>query len=165
MAEMAGTRGETILLELPCAEQFVVWATRTWVAGLKEGIARSFSLQRGFDLAGIPDGLNALDGLLGTIATGAARTIDIRCVQCRWFSDDERAILAALAGCQTGASPAARGVFECFLVPAAARVATEQADDLACELSRAKLLLRQPVSAFPKVVSIAAALARRETVH
>jgi len=165
MAEMAERSSETILLELPFAEQFVVWATRTWVAGLKDGIARSFSLQRGFDLAGIPNGLHALDGLLGTIAIGAARSIDIRCVKCRRVSDDERAILAALAGCQAGASSSAKGVFECFLVSAAARVAATQADDLACELSQAKLLLRQPVSAFARVVSISAALARGETMH
>lgn len=165
MAEMAHKGDETTLLELPFAEQFVVWATRTWVAGLKDGIARSFSLQRGFDLAGIPKGLHALDSLLGTVATGAARSIDIRCVQCRFVSDDERAILAAVAGCQTGASSSARGVFECFLVPAAARIAAAHADDLACELSQAKLLLRQPVSAFPRVVSFPAAVARRETVH
>lgn len=142
------TSDDAQLADQPFAEQFTVWAIRSWVAGLKEGAARSFALQRGFDLAGIPEGAGTLDGLLSTVARGAVRSIDIRCVRCRWLSDDERALLAAIGGCQAGAKAAAHVVLGDFVVPAATRVAAEYAATLAADLARADLLLRREEPGF-----------------
>src|SRR5260370_2234496 len=83
--------------DLAFPEQFLVWATRLWVAKLKEPMAALPSLHAGFQMAGVPDSLLGLDAVLGAVADSALRPLDVRCLKCRTLGADEAFLLRAVS--------------------------------------------------------------------
>jgi hypothetical protein len=109
--------------ELTCSEQFVLWTARSWVAAFKHRQPVYPHLRQGFEVAGIPDGLFALDELMGLLASAARRPLDFRCVKCRKIGADEALLLRCLAAGQSGRAPEIDRVLMDWLPPAAARMA------------------------------------------
>jgi hypothetical protein len=144
-----GERGRSIMREsdqetidtLTCPEQFVLWATRGWVAAFKARQPIFLYLRQGFDMAGIPDGLFALDEIMGLLASNARRSLDFRCVKCRGLGADEALLLRCLAACQAGRAAEIDQVLAAWLPPAVARLAVRPAMVLATLLAGAGLRL------------------------
>jgi hypothetical protein len=123
------------------AAQFVVWATRIWVAAVKRRESPSPMLDQAFAAAGAAPALAHLNGLLRTVATAAARPIDVRCPSCAHVSPDELALVQMLAAFQRDAFADAAMLLSDWLPPAAVRVAIDQAWALALALGEAELTL------------------------
>jgi len=72
------------------AETLVLWAMRAWVAGHRHGIPVLANLRTAFRNEGAPAAAEAVDDLMGFIANGAGRTIQVNCPRCRQVTEDER---------------------------------------------------------------------------
>ena len=82
------------------AHKFMVWALRKWVAGHKGVPGAHEMLRHSFPKTGARDGFAALDALMQAIAAGAQRHIAIHAPCCSARSNDEEAIVEALAAAQ-----------------------------------------------------------------
>ena len=82
------------------AHKFMVWALRKWVAGHKGVPGAHEMLRHSFPKTGARDGFAALDAVMRSIAAGAQRHIAIHAPCCSARSDDEQAIVEALAAAQ-----------------------------------------------------------------
>lgn len=127
--------------ELETAEQFTLWAIRSWVEAYKASTPVFDRLAKGFDLAGAPDGLFALDEMLSVIAASSCVQIDVRCVRCQSIGDGECAILTVLVAAQTGRLTSVRDGFASWLPPAAVRLASDAARRFAAALWSAGMVL------------------------
>lgn len=127
--------------ELSCPEQFVLWTARSWVAAFKTRQPAFVHLRQGFEVAGIPDGLFALDEFMGLLASAARRSLDFRCVKCRRLGGDEALLLHCLAACQAGHTADIDRVLADWLPPAAARMAVRPVTVLATLLDGVGLRL------------------------
>lgn len=132
------------LAALGFAEQFVVWAARSWIAHLDRGGADLAHLRHGFKLAGVEDALVPLDGLLGVVATTARRRLDFRCLRCTEVGRDEALLIDILAAIQHGRPSACRRGLDSWLPPAAARIAHACALRLGFAMRSARLTLPPP---------------------
>jgi len=121
------------------AAQFVIWATRIWVAAVKRRESPSPMLDQAFAAAGATGALPHLHGLLRTLATAADRSIDIRCPNCAHVSADEAALVRLIGAFQRGAMGEAAMLLSDWLPPAAVRLAIDQACAMAMALSEAEL--------------------------
>lgn len=92
--------------DLCLAEQLLVWGMRAWVDHFKRGEALCSVYQRAFQKIGAPEAADHLSELLGLVAMGAVRSIDVRCQPCPALSDDEAAIIEAIARSQRGTGAA-----------------------------------------------------------
>ncbi len=84
------------------AETLVLWAMRAWVAGHRHGIPVLANLRTAFRNEGAPAAAEAVDDLMGFIANGAGRTIQVNCPRCRQVTEDERLLLDVVALHQQG---------------------------------------------------------------
>src|SRR5687768_3262161 len=84
------------------AETLVLWALRAWVAGHRHGIPVLANLRTAFRNEGAPAAAEAVDDLMGFIANGAGRTIQVNCPRCRQVTEDERLLLDVVALHQQG---------------------------------------------------------------
>ncbi len=127
--------------ELETAEQFTLWAIRSWVEAHKASTTIFDRLAKGFDLAGVPDGLFALDEMLSVIAASSCVQIDVRCVRCQSIGDGESAMLKILIAAQAGRLTSVRDGFANWLPPAAVRLAADAARRFAASLWSAGMVL------------------------
>ena len=143
--------------ELETAEQFTLWAIRSWVEAYKSSTPIFDRLTKGFNLAGAPDGLFALDEMLSVIVASSCVQVDVRCVRCQSIGDGESAMLKILAAAQEGRLTSVRDGFASWLPPAAVRLAADAARRLAASLWTAGMVLpaRQqlPVARRQDVIS------------
>ena len=130
--------------ELTCSEQFVLWTARSWIAAFKRQQPVYPHLRQGFEVAGIPDGLFALDELMGLLASAARRQLDFRCVKCRHVGADEALLLRCLAACQSSRAAEIDQVLMDWLPPAAARMALRPAMLLAMQLDSIGMRVPMP---------------------
>jgi hypothetical protein len=106
---------------LPFTAQLLVWGMRQWVSALKSGGDFASLTGDGFAQFGLGDAGQALDDLFQVVAVSARRQIDIRCVKCRFVSEDEILLIDCLGAAQEGQfSLAYAGLLE-ILPPAATR--------------------------------------------
>ncbi len=134
--------------ELATAEQFTLWAIRSWVEAYKASMPICDRLAKGFDLAGMPEGLPTLDEMLSVVAASACVQIDVRCVRCRTIGDGECVMLKILVAAQAGRLTSVRDGFASWLPPAAVRVAADAARRFAAVLWSAGMVL-PPREALP----------------
>lgn len=87
---------------LAAPQQFLLWGLRIWVQGLKRRTDVGPTLREGFDLAGCPEGVAALDRWLGAAALTARRSLDVRCPRCPAISQDEALLINCVAAAQDG---------------------------------------------------------------
>jgi hypothetical protein len=142
-----------IVDSLTAAERFMVWSLRQWVEGWRDGVPDSRSLREGFAVAYAPDGLAPFDAMMRAVVAGTRRQLDVRCLRCRFVSDDENLFINLVAAGQRDRDDLLASALEEFVAPAAARLATAGALALAGTLTAAGLLL--PLNEIPGVAQAA----------
>jgi hypothetical protein len=86
--------------DLDRPQQLLLWAMRTWVRGVKNGMCPEAQLTEGLlGFISPDDAVPALERFLITIAAQADGPIDVRCPSCRAISPDERALIAFVSAC------------------------------------------------------------------
>ncbi|WP_395676941.1 hypothetical protein [Inquilinus sp.] len=108
--------------QLTRAETLVLWAIRAWVAGHRHGIPVQANLRTAFRNEGAPAAAEAVDDLMGFIANGAGRTIQVNCPRCRQVTEDERLMLDIVALHQQGETLWVPFLARAILTPAATRL-------------------------------------------
>ena len=136
--------------DLATAELFSLWAIRSWVADYQAPTSTRERLAKGFELAGVPNGLAALDEMLSVFAVSSRVQIDIRCLHCRSLGAGEIAMLTMIGAAQIGRLDDARDGLAHWLPPASVRMATDAARRFAAALWAGGLIL--PRRGQPAVV-------------
>ncbi len=117
-----GEANHFLFAQLPFAAQLLVWGMRQWVSTLKAGDDFAALTGAGFAQFGLAPAGQALDDVFHVIAVSARRQIDIRCVKCRWASEDEILLIDCVGAAQENQfSLAYAGLLE-ILSPAATRL-------------------------------------------
>ncbi|TWS94963.1 hypothetical protein [Reyranella sp. CPCC 100927] len=132
---------------LAVAERFLVWCLRQWVEGWRAGAPDSLALRDGFEVAYVPDGMAPFDAMMRAVVAGTQRQLDVRCLRCRFVSDDESMFLNLVAAGQRDRDDLLTAAFDEFLAPAAVRVASSAALALGAAMTAADMLL--PMTAVP----------------
>ncbi|HKU99684.1 MAG TPA: hypothetical protein VJR58_30600 [Vineibacter sp.] len=132
---------------LAVAERFLVWCLRQWVEGWRIGLPDSLVLRDGFTVAYVPDGVAPFDAMMRAVVAGTQRQLDVRCLRCRFVSDDESMFLNLLAAGQRDRDDLLTAAFDEFLAPAAVRLASAAALELGAAMTAAGMLL--PMTAIP----------------
>lgn len=150
MAGTAKRHDERRVETLKFADRFVLWAMRTWVAGLdseREGIER---LDEAFGWIKAPDGGPLLDAMMTALALGAADRVTIEGICCGTLSADEARLMAMVAHLQVDDRGAAMGLAATLVRPGEVRALVMAADRLAIALAAAGLgLERRSGSGYP----------------
>ncbi|MDQ7249262.1 hypothetical protein [Dongia sedimenti] len=124
--------------------QFTVWAVRSWVQAFKTRQSFDDVTHRTFARFGLSRSALAIDSLMTMLAASAARSIDIRCVQCRLLSPDEALLIDAMAAAQSGGFFVATVALRQLMPGTAARAALPHLVDLARDLGDAGMVA-QPI--------------------
>jgi hypothetical protein len=98
----------------------------------------------------------AIDSLMTVLAASAARSIDIRCVQCRLLSPDEALLIDAMAAAQSGGYFVATVALRQLMPGTAARAALPHLVDLARDLSEAGMVAK-PIPPYAGIATPAGA--------
>lgn len=147
------------------ADKFTLWAVRKWVIGHQGQPGAHTMLRHSFPKAGTRDGFAALDGLMRSIAAGAQRHITIHAPCCSARSDDEQAIIDALAAAQLDDKVESGFLLAGMLTPTGMRAVETSLRTLARTLKDAGLTLphsrswtppthHAPLSAVPTSTAI-----------
>lgn len=132
---------------LAVAERFLVWCLRQWVEGWRIGTPDSRALHDGFTVAYVPDGMAPFDAMMRAVVAGTRRQLDVRCLRCRFVSDDESMFLNLVAAGQRDRDDLLTAAFDEFLAPAAVRLASSAALSLGAAMTAGDLLL--PMTSIP----------------
>jgi len=132
---------------LAMAERFLVWCLRQWVEGWRIGTPDSRALHDGFAVAYVPDGAAPFDAMMRAVVAGTQRQLDVRCLRCRFVSDDESMFLNLVAAGQRDRDDLLTAAFDEFMAPAAVRLASSAALTLGAAMTAADLLL--PLTSIP----------------
>jgi len=127
--------------------QFTAWALRSWVHAFKAKLSFDDVTHQTFARFGLTRAAAAIDGLMTVLAASAARSIDIRCVQCRLLSPDEALLIDALAAAQSGGFFVATVALRQLMPGTAARAALPHLVDLARHLGDAGMVA-QPIPPY-----------------
>lgn len=135
-----GTRRDTGILTvtpqasvLPLCEQFLLWALRQWRCEIAEWETRKglpagpSLLQRGFDLAGLRQGLPHFAMVMDAVQCGVARPLEIHPPAAHIVGPDEGTLLALFGLAQYGLDGSLMACFSAILPPKNCAVATVQA--------------------------------------
>ena len=120
--------------------QFTVWAVRSWVQAFKAKESFDDVTHQTFARFGLSRAALAIDSLMTVLAAFAARSIDIRCVQCRLLSPDEALLIDAMAAAQAGGYFTATVALRQLMPGTAARAALPHLVDLARDFSEAGMV-------------------------
>jgi len=122
---------------LPVTERIVLWALRAWVIGQRKRMAVDAVITERLEWIGAERLAPLFDGLMSATALGAVRPLTVQCVCQPGVSEDERALLDALALAQKGRS------FETVLLPA-----------MAAEVARLACLIGEGLSQAGRVLNL-----------
>jgi hypothetical protein len=136
--------------------QFTVWSIRSWVQAFKSKQSFDDVTHQTFARFGLSRSALAIDSLMTVLAASAARSIDIRCVQCRLLSPDEALLIDAMAAAQSGGYFVATVALRQLMPGTAARAALPHLVDLARDLSEAGMVA-QPIPPYAGLATPAAA--------
>lgn len=135
------------------AQQFVLWTTRAWFAGLASGSSPFAAIEQACQLGGMPGAEYDIDDCLSLIATGAREPYSIGCPQCKRVHDAEADLISALAALQEKRWDEATPLLERHVKPDEAYMAGPPAYRWALAMKDADWtvarLLRPRVSAGP----------------
>jgi hypothetical protein len=135
--------------------QFTVWAVRSWVQAFKAKESFDDVTHQTFARFGLSRAARAIDSLMTVIAASAARSIDIRCMQCRLLSPDEALLIDAMAAAQSGGYFVATVALRQLMPGTAARAALTHLVALARDLSEAGLVAK-PIPPYAGLAAPAA---------
>ena len=127
--------------------QFTVWAIRSLVQAFKAKESFDDVTHHAFARFGLSRSALAIDSLMTVVAASAARSIDIRCVQCRLLSPDEALLVDAMAAAQSGGLFVATVALRQLMPGTAARAALPHLVDLARDFSEAGMVA-QPIPPY-----------------
>ena len=131
------------LSDLPFGEQLFLWGIRMWVRAYNQSANIHDILHKGFQLAGIPTALNALDAMMSIFATSGRGVMDIRCPQCTEVSLDEHRIMGAIAVLQHAGQPSEGDAYlSCWIPSAGLRVLRGPTYQLADIMKHGGLMIR-----------------------
>lgn len=139
---------------LIAAERFLVWCLRQWVEGWRAGMPVGRMLREGFATAYMPEGLAPFDAMMRAVVAGTRRQLDVRCLHCRFVSEDESMFLNVVAAGQRDRDDLLTAALDEFVAPASVRLATSAALTLGNVMTAAGLPL--PLTAVPGVARGAA---------
>jgi hypothetical protein len=136
--------------------QFTVWALRSWVLAFKSKQSFDDVTHRTFARFGLSRSALAIDSVMTVLAASAARSIDIRCVQCRLLSPDEALLVDAMVAAQSGGYFVATVALRRLMPGTAARAALPHLVDLARDF-RAAGMVAKPIPPYAGLATPAAA--------
>ena len=121
------------------AAQFLVWALRSWVGAFKANQDFAVLTEHAFARFGLAQSAASIDAAMTIVAASASRSIDIRCIKCRFLSPDEAIVIDAVAAIQAGIHLSAYSGLNKLMPMAAVRSAFPHLMDLAGDLAAARL--------------------------
>jgi hypothetical protein len=147
--------------------QLTVWAVRSWVQAFKAKQSFDDVTHRTFARFGLSRSALAIDSLMTVLAASAARSIDIRCVQCRLLSPDEALLIDAMAAAQSGGFFVATVALRQLMPGTAARTALPHLVDLARDLSEAGMVAKPipPSAGMPATAAAEAPPSASRVLH
>lgn len=129
---------------LPPCEQFLLWALRQWRFEIAEWEAKKglpagpSALQRGFERAGLQQGLPHFAMVMDAVECGVARPLEIYPPATRIVGPDEATLLALFGLAQQGLDGSLVACLSAILPPKNCAVATVQARSLAGLLNQGR---------------------------
>jgi hypothetical protein len=134
--------GERAALDLGSGELFVLAALRAWVAPHRDPEGVHPDWRSLFAMAGVAaEAAQSFDRLLGIVACGATRLLDMRCCRCPGIGADEEALLRIVAALQGGDALSALDDLADWLPPSALTPALQGAQRFAALTAAAGLRL------------------------
>ncbi len=131
-------------LALPVEQGALLWCMRAWVAGMRHDVGATEGIQHMLDRLGAPDAAPYLEGLMFAIGHGATRAVGVHCVCCKGVSDDERALLDAIALAQQHRTFEALLLLRGMMGAEGARAALQSIEGIGKALARAGRQLSAP---------------------
>ena len=129
--------------DLPFSEQFILWATRTWVRSNQGASSLHQILRNGFRAAEIEDGYLILHGIMTTLTTTAKKDILFHCNCCDGITPDEHIFLGIIANFQSGNEATAHMILSDWLPINSENVVSTMFGELASLLKAHKLHIRK----------------------
>jgi hypothetical protein len=124
---------------LDFAAQFLVWAVRNWVGAFKSNLGFAMVTEGAFERFGLARSAAAIDATMTIVAASASRSIDVRCVKCRYLSPDEAIFVDAVAAIQTDEHLSAYSGLNKLMPMSAVRAAFPHLENLARDLAASRL--------------------------
>ena len=137
------TANSTEFKDLPFSEQFILWATRTWVRSNQGASSLHQILRNAFKAAKIEAGYLVLHAIMTTLTTTARKDILFHCICCDGITLDEHKILGIIAYFQTGDEATAHMILSDWLPINSENVVTTMFGELASLLKAHKLHIRK----------------------
>lgn len=131
-------------LALPIDQGVLLWCMRIWVVGRSRPVAAEHRITEVLRRFGAPDASAPVERFMAALRDGAARTLGVDCVCRPRVSEDERALLDAVALVQQDRPLEALLVLRGMLTPEGAHAALRCAEELAAALTRAGRILPAP---------------------
>lgn len=136
---------EESFLQLPFAEQFLIWAARVWLAATAQGRRVPAVLQEGLCAAGVPEAWESLDAMLWMLCRYTKRAPDFHGIRCLCVGRDEHMLIRAVAAAQHGDGAAIRRELETLLPAEVACAAATRLEDVGHVFLCAGLRLGGPI--------------------
>lgn len=127
--------------DLPFAERFTLWVMRQWAIGYRQQQPVEKQITAAFDQIGLANGAYLLDTAMLTLIGGRQRPLELNCTCYRCLSQDEQALLNALAHQQRGQRQTAYTLLEPLLTQIGLGIVTQRLELLAHALRNAELQL------------------------
>jgi hypothetical protein len=121
------------------AAQFLVWVVRNWVGAFKTNQDFALVTENAFERFGLAGSAAAIDAAMTIVAASASRSIDIRCIKCRFLSPDEAILIDAVAAIQADIHFTAYSGLNKLMPMAAVRAALPHLVNLARDFAEARL--------------------------
>lgn len=131
-------------LALPIDQGVLLWCMRIWVVGRSRPVAAEHRITEVLRRFGAPDAAAPVERFMAALRDGAARTVGVDCVCHPRVSEDERALLDAVALVQGDRPLEALLVLRGMLTPEGAHAALRCAEALGAALARAGRVLPAP---------------------
>ena len=137
------TANSTEFKGLPFSEQFILWATRTWVRSNQGASSLHQILRSGFRAVEIEDGYLKLHAIMTILTTTAKKDILFHCNCCDGITLDEHTILGIVAYFQMGDEATAHMILSEWLPIGSANVVGRMFGELASMLKKKNLHIRE----------------------
>jgi hypothetical protein len=131
-------------LALPVEQAVLLWCMRTWVIGMKRGIAVETRIGKVLESLGAPATLLWLKQFMFALSQGCTRMIEVRCVCHPQIGVDERALLDVLSLVQAMRPFEALLVLRGFVTQAGAVAALCGAEGVGAAFAQAGWFLPEP---------------------
>jgi len=152
--------------KLCCAEQLLLWASRSWVAIQLMGEKDLRPIAEPFKLIEAEEVVGYLDDSLGMLFGGLKRKVQVHGPSCPMVSADELTLLVAAGAAQHDAEGEAQRILLTYLRPAAARAVAASLMPLTESMAAFGLVMPQRrMQQTPQPVDAVGVVASGATLH